>query len=134
VNTNFTFMETKVTIPEKAGQVQTSSNRSLQGQSPYVVNVMLAYDDLNRGTSSSLMFHQFGRRLTDVGGQGNPDTYEESRPVMDFSFKQRLISHLSLKLVAKNIFDPDYEWTQKGETRIKYKKGRSITLGFTYSL
>ena len=134
VNTNFTFMETEVTIPEKAGQVQTSSNRSLQGQSPYVVNVMLAYDDLNRGTSSSLMFHQFGRRLTDVGGQGNPDTYEESRPVMDFSFKQRLISHLSLKLVAKNIFDPDYEWTQKGETRIKYKKGRSITLGFTYSL
>jgi TonB-dependent receptor len=133
-NMNFTWMETEVTLPEKLGQVQTSSIRPLQGQSPYVINVMLAYDNLAFGTSASLMFHQFGRRIRAAGGQGIPDTYEETRPQVDITWKQKVVPHLTAKVAVKNLLDPNHEWTQGDETTISYRTGRSFSLGMTYSL
>jgi hypothetical protein len=127
-------METEVTLPEKPGQVQTSSIRPLQGQSPYVINAMLAYDNLDIGTSVSLTFHQFGRRIRAAGGQGIPDTYEETRPQLDVTWKQKIIPHLTAKVAIKNMLDPDHEWTQGDETTVSYRTGKSLSLGLTYSL
>ena len=53
VNANLTLVKSDVTIKEGVG-VQTSSNRALQGQSPFVASVMLGYDDPEKGTSVNL--------------------------------------------------------------------------------
>jgi TonB-dependent receptor len=134
LNTNVALMNTEVKLPDKPDQIQTSKKRQLQGQSPYVVNAMLAYDNLNSGTSSTVLVHTFGRRISDVGGQGIPDTYEESRPQLDFVFKQRLVPRLTAKLSASNLLDPTYRWVQGGETRTEYSLGRSFSVGVSYSL
>lgn len=133
LSTNFTIMDTEVKIPDELG-VQTSSQRALQGQSPYVINTMVAYDNLDWGTSANLMYNVWGRRIRDVGAQELPDVYEESRPQLDFILKQKLGNNISAKLSAKNLLDPYTEFTQDDQPTEKYKKGRSFSLGISYSL
>jgi outer membrane receptor protein involved in Fe transport len=127
-------METDVRLREDGATVETSKSRPLQGQSPFVVNTTLAYDSAERGTSATLLFNVFGRRISEVGAQGLPDVYERPHPQIDLTLGQRLRDHMRLSLTAKNLLDPDYEYAQGGEIYRRYKTGRSISVGLLYDL
>jgi outer membrane receptor protein involved in Fe transport len=133
LNANFTLVRSRVDIGETIG-VQTSSRRPLQGQSPYLVNAMLAYDDPDRGASVSLLYNVFGRRISEVGELGSPDVYEMPRHKMDFTYKQYLNPRFNVKLAAKNLLDPDTLYRQGPEVYHRYKSGRSFSIGLGYSL
>jgi hypothetical protein len=68
----------------------TSRNRPLQGQSPYVVNAYISYDNDDTGTSARVLYNVFGRRIDLAGGQGLPDIYEIPFHSFDFVFSQRV--------------------------------------------
>lgn len=132
LNTNVTVMETSVALRIDGTGVQTSNRRPLQGQSPFVVNAALAYDHDRRGTNATLLVNVFGRRITEVGAQGLPDVYEDSRVQLDFNLKQRIRSNMKLKLSAKNLLDPDHRYVQGNEVYRRYAAGRSVSLGISY--
>jgi outer membrane receptor protein involved in Fe transport len=133
VNANVTFVRSEVQIREGIG-VQTSSNRALQGQSPYVVNVMLGYENLSLGTSANLLYNVFGRRISEVGAQGLPDVYEQPRHQIDFNVKQPLTDRVKLKVTAKNLLDHRVLYKQDQMDFRRYVKGRSFSVGFSYEL
>jgi TonB-dependent receptor len=84
-------------------------SRELQGQSPYILNADLAYENLETGTNLGVYFNVFGRRLSRVSLGGTPDIYEEAVPQLDFTASQRLPGQFSLKLAVKNILGADFE-------------------------
>ena len=65
----------QVQLSENAG-IQTSEERALEGQSPYVYNLQLGYDEPDGLGSASLLYNVFGPRITQVGALGAPDTLE----------------------------------------------------------
>lgn len=127
-----------VAIIPYSASVLTNATRPLQGQSPYVVNFNLGYENPDLGTSLTLLVNAFGRRLAYVGTEGIPDTYEQSRTTLDFTAAQQLPLGLQLRLSAKNLLDDEVLLSQEFSTgdiirTESYHTGRSISLGLSFS-
>ncbi|MEI7735423.1 MAG: TonB-dependent receptor [Ferruginibacter sp.] len=81
-----------------------SSNRPLQGQSPYLINGSLGFNDEKIGLSSTISVNRVGDRLSIAGNYLVPELYEKARTVVDFQLaKYFLKNRLELKLNARDI-------------------------------
>lgn len=128
-----------VSINDYSSEALTSSSRPLQGQSPYVVNVSLGYDNYDWGTGLTLLYNIFGERLAAVGTYGIPDVYEQPRGSLDLTLSQRLPAGLQLRLSGRNLLDAENLFQQEfadGELVAveRYNAGRSISLGVSFSI
>ncbi|PAP75835.1 TonB-dependent receptor [Rubrivirga marina] len=81
--------------------------RDLQGQSPYLLNANLSYDDPLRGTSAGVFFNVAGPRLSRVGNP-LPDVYERPAPQLDLTASQQVFGAFTLKGSIKNVLGSDY--------------------------
>lgn len=128
---NYSYIKSEVTIaPEDAGLL-TSTTRALQGQSPYVINAQLLYENEDAGTDLSLLYNIFGERITEVGVLGMPDVYERPFAQLDFVAAQKIASNYAVSFKVSNLIDPEARQTQGGEIVQLYRKGRSFSLGLS---
>ena len=133
INTNAALISSQVVLPEDVG-IQTSSERPLQGQCPYIVNVSIGFEDPNWGISSALAYNIFGRRLSEVGNHGVPDVYEQPRGQLDASFSRTVANYFKFSVSAKNLLDPYVHYKIGEATYLEYKLGRSFSFGISYNL
>ncbi len=132
INTNVAFISSRVELPDVG--IQTSSERALQGQSPYIVNATLGYNSSDLGISSTIAYHIFGRRIAEVGNHGIPDVFEQPRSQLDATISRVIADYYRLSLSAKNLLDPDVIFKQGDKTYVRYRTGRSFSFGVSYSL
>ena len=133
VTGNVAIIKSWVRLPDDGGP-ETRTERPLQGQSPYVVNGMLSYDVPRVGMDASLSYNVFGPRIATAGIQGIPDIIEQPFHRLDFVLSKSLLGVLEAKLSAKNLLDPEVEYTQGEKVQRHYRKGRSFSLGLSYAL
>lgn len=133
INTNAAFISSRVELPADVG-IQTSSERPLQGQCPYIINVSIGYESSNWGLTSSVAYNIYGRRLSDVGNHGAPDVYEQPRGELDLSFSRTVADTYKFSFSAKNLLDHPVEFKQGGATSVRYKLGKSFSFGISYNL
>ena len=133
INTNAALISSQVVLPEDVG-IQTSSERPLQGQCPYIVNVSVGFEDPNWGISSAIAYNIFGRRLSEVGNHGVPDVYEQPRGQLDVSFSRTVANYFKFSISAKNLLDPYVHYKIGDATYLEYKLGRSFSFGISYNL
>ena len=113
--------------------IQTNDKRPLQGQSPYVINLQLGYDNVDNGRSLILLYNVFGKRISEVGALGQPDTYEQPYHSLNFVAKMKLKEKFKFSFKVGNILNQTVEFTQGGNPRWRYKKGVSFSLGAGFS-
>lgn len=137
----FVTTYTGQSISQKPVAALTNLRRPMQGQSPYVINGFVSWDDSDLGTELTVLFNLFGERLSKIGTEGFPDVYEQPRSMLDMTIRQRLPAGLSLSLKGKNLLDADIYYTQEflGEARgivetERWITGRSVSLGLSFSL
>ncbi len=114
----------------------TTTDRAMQGQSPYVVNFTLGYDDPDKGDSALLLFNQIGERIVSLGTDKNEDIYEQPFSKLDFVTQWKLNNYYlkdsdftySLKFKAQNLLDSSVEYTQGDLTTATTKPGREFSL------
>ncbi len=133
INTNAALISSQVVLPEDVG-IQTSSERPLQGQCPYIVNISVGFEDPNWGISSAVAYNIFGRRLSEVGNHGVPDVYEQPRGQLDASFSRTVANHFKFSVSAKNLLNPYVHYKIGEATYLEYKLGRSFSFGISYNL
>jgi hypothetical protein len=133
VNTNYAWIDSEIELSEEDAAVLTSATRPLQGQSPYVWNFQLGYDDIDRGINTALLFNIFGERIVDVGTNGAPDIYQQPREVLDFVYSQKFGDHWKFKFRARNLLDAEVELTQGDKTRRIFTVGREYTAAIEWS-
>ena len=134
VSTNYTWVDSKITLsPEQLG-VQTSAERPLAGQSENLFNV--GGEAFFGGFSARVLYNYFGDRISDVGANDAPDIVEEGRGTLDAVLAQK-IRGLTIRATLENLTDSDFLWTQTllvDRTQRLYKSGRAYTVTFSYSL
>ncbi len=127
--------------------------RQLQGQSPYLVNLGIYYQNDSLGFSASLMYNRIGERIAYVGDVNNPHIWEEPFNSLDLTLNFRINRYITLKAGIRNLLDDkivfqQYEKYMKdtngdniGDTMVKraeinqaYKPGRLIKIGVTVNL
>jgi len=133
INTNVALISSQVMLPEGVG-IQTSSERPLQGQCPYIVNVSVGFEDPDWGISSAVAYNIFGRRLSEVGNHGVPDVYEQPRGQLDMSFSRTVANYFKFSVSAKNLLDPYVHFKQGEQVYVQYKLGRALSFGVSYNL
>ena len=133
---NFTYMRSRVNLTSNMGE---DYHRPLQGQSPWVVNLQLGYDDSAKGGNGlavSLLYNVFGERMRVVGKYefGLPDQYEQPVHQLDLVASQVLPRDLNLGLRVQNILNPHQKWTQ-GDTVVRsYQRGTTFTLTLAWGI
>lgn len=142
---NFTLVHSEVKLTDDEYQQAlrwdsstAEDNRPLQGQSPFVINLEVGYDNPKLGTNVSLMYNRFGDRLSALTLGVTPDEYERARTTIDMTVSQRLFAGVALKASGKNLTDSEYresvELKGKDYVTRSYKTGITYGFGVTYSL
>lgn len=134
---NAAYVYTTVQLGDRAaGQEQ---ERPLMGQSPYVVNAGLYYQDTERKLQYNVLYNVIGPRLFAVGTYGTPDVYEMPRNVVDIALTKGIGQRLELKLAAQDILNQRVRLVQDSngngaiDTRdqdiMSYRRGAYFTVG-----
>ena len=139
---NFSLVRSEVDIPEeemviiRASDPNAGSTRSLEGQSPFLLNLSTSYENYNLGTVIGIYYTVFGDRLLSVTEGATPDVFEKARGDLDVTISQDLPANLRLKLTAKNLLGADVRQIQTFKGRIydysSYSRSRTIGLVISY--
>lgn len=131
---NLSFIKSKIEIEANGFQV---SERPLQGQADFILNLGLYYDDFKNGYSASLIYNKVGEKISKVGFANLGDIIELPRDQVDFSISKNILENLSLKLTAKDILSQNHVFMQRTTEGDKIAEkiimGRGISLSFGYN-
>lgn len=115
---NGSLIKSKVKFDE--GSVE--DERPLQGQSPFLVNAGLFYQNDPLQLTMGLMYNIIGKRIVGIGLKSKsenstvnddiPDMYEMPRNVLDFTVTKRLGKHVEIAAAIKDIFSQDVLYKQ----------------------
>jgi len=125
--------------------VGQSDNRPLQGQSPYIINVGINYNDTKKDFQLNLLYNVIGRRIIAVGFEAYPDLYEMPRNVVDLTFSKGINQRWTIKGGVQDLLNQPWRIMQdsnkdnklKSGTDFdvqKYRTGQLLSLGFSYRL
>lgn len=101
---NLTLVKSEVELGTSKANA-TESKRPLSYQSPYVINLSLDYENEKSGTDARVLYNVFGPRITVVGANELPDTYELPRHQVDLTAAQKFGKHFQLKAQAQNVLN-----------------------------
>lgn len=130
---NISAIDSKVDLSNDILGLQTSKERPLQGQSPYIVNWQVGYENPNVKWNWNIIFNMIGRRITEVGTQNRPDIYEEPQPQVDLTSNYRLSKSSLISLRGRNVLNPEVRYTQGNETVRQEKKGDAYSVSWSYN-
>lgn len=145
----------------KFGENDLQRDRSLQGQSPYMVNAGIFYYNNDNGLMVTIMYNVIGKRIVAVGRpspnswEDIPDIYEMPRNVLDLAISKKLGDKFEIKGGIKDILNEKTEMIQTVNTAVdmseltggaqngvkmfrrdqitkSFQPGRYFTLGITY--
>ena len=119
IGANLTFVESEVKLDKSEGGEYESrlrlakdgetlgDSRSMQGQSPYIINGYLNYASPENGWEASLNYNVQGKRLAVVGISVNPDVYEVPFNALNFKVSKTMgvDNRLRLSATAKNLLN-----------------------------
>lgn len=127
---NYSKIESDIELDAENASFQTNLSRPMQGQSPYVVNVQLGY--IGERHEANLLFNRFGRRISEVGVQGQPDIYEEPFGSLDFLWRTSLAEDWRVTFRLRNLLDPEVQFTQGGLDTRTFKRGREALVSLEW--
>lgn len=149
---NFTFYGNVALIKSEV-RFDSVNTRTLQGQSPYVINASLFYQN-KKGWQLNASFNKIGQRIAYIGlpvssAKFGLDIYEYGRSVLDFQIAKNIgksgMFRLTLGdlLAQKSVFYQDMNHNGKYDvkevidggdnTLISFTNGRTMGVSYTFS-
>lgn len=117
---NASLIKSAVIFPEESMEM----SRPMQGQSPYIINMGLFYENPKWDLNFSLLYNVIGKRITAVGqtnqnaNENIPHTYEMPRHSLDATI-QKKFGKVTVSLGAKNILNQKVVFSQIGEYTVE---------------
>ncbi len=153
IGANVTLVDSKVTLDQSAGgeyqsKLRTarvgetvSTTRSMQGQSPYIVNTYLNYNNRDNGIEANLSYNVQGKRLAIVGVGENPDIFEVPFHALNLKASKAFgeDNRARISLSANNILGSKRELLYESfgaadEVFQRFVPHTSYSVGFSYRL
>ena len=140
-NLNASYIVSEVNLGNQASS--QDQKRALQGQSPYIINASLGYED-EKGFSVNAFYNRFGNRIFSVGDTVFPTIYEIGRDNLDITIAKK-INKLKIKLGAQNVINAPYKLMEDSNRDFKiknandnnisvFRRGVLFSLGLSYNL
>lgn len=131
VGGNVSVMRSRVDLGAEQ-MLLTSKTRQLYGQSPFVVNLNVGYAD-PKLADINVLYNVIGSRISDVGIEGLPDTYERPMHRVDLVAARLLSKDLRMKLSVTNVLNQKVVFEQDDISVNSYAPGVSFALGLDWT-
>lgn len=148
---NVTVLQSTVKLNStQASGKETTQNRPLFGQSPYLINAGFQYTNTEKGFNASILYNRQGPRLSLVGdpdGAGFYDIYEKSRNLLDVQVSKKVLNNAGeFKITVSDIFNnqfafydnadskPGYSYAAGDRINYAYRPGTTVTVSFSYDI
>lgn len=109
--------------PHLAGYANPRSRR-MQGQSPYLLNASLNYEDAGKGTKLSLTYNRAGDYLyavgTNEGERLDTDIMMQARHQLDLTWRQRINKTFSINAGVQNLLNAPMVMYQDFKRNYRY--------------
>lgn len=156
-STNFTYIRSRVDLSEDEYEIRQrldssiKSYRPFPSQSPYLINMMLIYENVETGWDGALYANVFGPRLAANGSGAAPDIFEvygklnkenqldSEIPLPDLSIRvqKRFFENFSASVTINNLLDYSVIQYQEADgrtfTNSAYNPGRNFEISFSYN-
>lgn len=135
-----------ITSDVKTNVTSGSSDRYLQGQSPYLVNAGLFYNDDERGFQVNALYNVIGKRIFIIGDNViSANIFEMPRNVIDLNIIKTIGKRLELRASIQDLLNQPFRLYQdtnrdnKIDTKTdglyqKYRRGTYSMIGLRYTL
>lgn len=125
---NFTFQANGSLIKSQVKDAALAINRTLQGQSPYMINLGLLYDLEKHGFTATLLYNRIGERIYLVGdisaGSGSPDILEAPRNLIDFQLSKKVLQKKGeFRFNVADLLNATQYFYQNIEGNVTFKPG-----------
>jgi TonB-dependent receptor len=141
---NAAFIKSEVVLPDYL--FSASSKRPMQGQSPYIVNGGISYNDPKYNFGVNLMVNRVGPRIWIAGNAYDPDKWETGRTVVDISASKTFLKNkLEIRFLIKDLFhqnayvyqnaDKNYRYNSKVDYtffKTQYRTVYSMQIGYKF--
>lgn len=150
---NGTLQNSTVTIGSGSrSEGRDTDPRPLQGQSPYIVNAGLFYNNIDADLQVNILYNIIGKRLFTGGFREQdgttisyPDIYEMPRNLLDITVSKRISQNISLRAGLSDIINDPIVFIQdanedgifnRKEDQVlrQYRPGISASLGLSLKL
>ena len=111
------------------------SDRPMQGQSPYLINTGIFYQNERAAVSASILYNRIGKRLVGVGREMGmmegesvkiPDSYEMPRNQIDLNVSKKFGKGFEIKLSVRDLLGEKVSFKQFDD--ITRKDGTTVTV------
>lgn len=149
LNVNITLAESVIEMGESelanrqlfAREGETiDDTRQLQGQSPYLINAGLNYNDVDNGLEAGLFYNVQGKTLQIIGFASNADVYAKPFNSLNFNLTKKLgpSKKGAINIKAENILDAERQsvYESYGAADQFYQlriPGRTFSVGYSYT-
>lgn len=146
----FTIQANGSLIKSQLKDSSLNLDRPLQGQSPYLINMGLLYDIVEKGFNATILFNQVGERIYLVGdvqgGASTPNIYEAPRALFDFQMSKKFADNKAeIKLTISDMLNQKQTFYQNNTSDTRYNSnidavrfqrrfGTTFGLSLNYSL
>lgn len=140
---NASYIKSEIEV-DTAKFYARSYKRPMMGQSPFIVNAGIYYQNDEKEFSFNLLYNVIGKRIV-VVGLDFPDIYEMPRHSIDLTISKSFRSHLEIKFGIQDILNQPIKYQQYIEfekaneglvqrQQVSYltKPGSYYSLGLTY--
>lgn len=146
---NGALIKSKVTFDGGTNNI----DRPMQGQSPYLINAGIFYNNSDKGWNAAVLYNRIGKRIIGVGNRYGtssdgtarniPNSYEMPRNSIDISAGKKF-GKWNLKLAVRDILAERYLFKQIEEVSVNsqkksieettrsYRPGRNFNLSLSY--
>lgn len=123
---------------------ERDSVRVMQGQSPFIVNTGVYYQNEKSDLNISLLYNTIGKRIVFIGDRDNPHIWELPRNSLDLTIIKGIGRYLQVKAGIRDLLNNKVNWVQyfdfqqngeKVEREVpyyNYKPGTVYSLGVTF--
>ena len=138
---NASIIRSRVSLGDN---IAWNKNRSLQGQSPYVINGGLYFNTPDNAWQVTALYNVFGPRILFAGSDQYPDVVELPRHTVDLSLTKTVNSRLSLNAGIQDLlnqrvnlvqdYNRDGKYTTSDPILSSYRRGTYYTLGLRFTM
>ncbi|MCH8686350.1 TonB-dependent receptor domain-containing protein [Pedomonas mirosovicensis] len=131
VKANVAYIDSEI---ELEPGVETTANRSMQGQSDVLVNAQVGYDDPIAGERFALIFNFTGERIDDVGLLQAPNFVEKPPVMLNLTYARAFSlwgGEYEFSFEAENLLGDDFMIKQGDFVAEQYDIGRTFKIGIS---
>jgi len=132
---NATFVQSQTNFIQKQLQINSgvkeyitldTIQRTMFGQSPYVLNAMLTYNSDTLGLGVTVSYNVQGPRLVLVSNNGAPDIFELPRHLIDCKITKNIGKHFSTSFTVRDILNAPIRRSYKYKDSNEFQDGYSL--------